>query len=94
MPPSDSVTVSDLMSRCAKCNGLGYEHMTLAELEASAEGSEGVPEKVRRRAGEAIVFGRSQRGGGEGVPEKVLSSSSVYCADSDSDTSVPVATLM
>ena len=39
-----SVAVTDLMSRCAKCNGLGYDHLTLDEL---GDGDENVvPEKV------------------------------------------------
>ena len=40
-----SVAVSDLMSRCAKCNGLGYDHLTLAELGAEGDAS-AVPDKV------------------------------------------------
>lgn len=41
-----SVAVSDLMSRCAKCNGLGYDHLTLEELGSDGDAA-GVPDKVR-----------------------------------------------
>lgn len=44
-PSLHSVAVSDLMSRCAKCNGLGYDHLTLEELGAEGDAS-AVPDKV------------------------------------------------
>jgi len=59
-----SVRPEDLMSRCSRCNGLGYEHMTSEQVAAAlAERPErfDVPAKVLRKIGDFWRCGRCDK---------------------------------